>query len=331
MFNNFINLSDFVRLIAGIKHGYLSAIISRLFRVKKARVKEAWKIDAKGTNGCTAWWVIPEVKKRWNKLISGDEDVDYYQYISTKYLSDKQDLRGLSLACGTGFRELHWVQLCDFKKIEAYDISPSEIEIARKRAGEKNYQDTIDYQVADVSHLALSDNAYDAVFVEQSLHHFSPLNEILKKINRTLKMDGYFILDEFVGPTRFQWTDRQREIVNGILKLLPRKYKTIRKYREIKKKVYQPSRLSMMLKDPSEAVESSRIMPLLEDIFEIVEIKPYGGTILNLLFDGIADNFLDADTQTKEYLKLCFEMEDLFLSSGDIKSDFAVIICRRKT
>ena len=95
---------------------------------RAGRVKDAWKTSRKKPS---AWWIIPEVSKRINYLITGEDNATYYEYISQKYFSEKKQLIGLSLGCGTGNKELIWAELSDFQKIEAYDISESRVEIAR--------------------------------------------------------------------------------------------------------------------------------------------------------------------------------------------------------
>ena len=59
------------------------------------------------------------------------------------------------------------------------------------------------------------------------------------------------------------------------------------------------------------------------------EIKEYGGTILHLLFEEIAHNFLKNDPATNRLLQLCFEIEDVLLELNDIPSDFVLAICRK--
>jgi hypothetical protein len=86
----------------------------------------------------------------------------------------------------------------------------------------------------------------------------------------------------------------------------------------------------MLLLDPSEAVESSRILPLLDEIFEVVEVKEYGGTILALLLNGIAHNFSAQDTVAQQWLNICFTVEDLLLEAGEIQSDFAFVVCKKR-
>lgn len=327
MFNNLVNSRDLLRLAKKIGQGQFDRIFLKLTSKKEEKVKKAWKYTkAPPTN----WWDIPAVRERWNYLISGNPKVDYYEYVSRKYFSRKKNLRGLSLACGTGHRELRWAELGKFKKIDAYDLSKTRIKYARKQAKKKGYDKIINYQVADVYDIKMQKDFYDVVLAEQSLHHFSPLKKILLRIASFLKPNGFLIVNEFVGPTRFQWTNKQLEIVNDLLSSLPDKYKTRWKSSSIKSKVFRPSRLSMILDDPSEAVESSKILPLLNQIFNVVEIKEYGGTILNLLFSEIAHNFLSEDSETQRILRLCFEAEDSHLKNKDIQSDFVIAVCRKR-
>ncbi len=275
------------------------------------------------------WWDIPEVMERWNLLITGDAKVDYFSYFMSRYFSGRESLKALSLGCGTGHREIDLVRLGKFERIDAIDISKARIEHARETADKNGCNGRINYIVGDVYDYRVSDSFYDLILVEQSLHHFSPLDQMLQRINDFLKDDGYFIFNEFIGPSRFQWDDRQLEVVNAILSILPVKYRIHWKSGTIKRRVHRRGRLGMILYDRTEAVESSKIMPLIKDIFDVVDIKEYGGTVLQLLFSDIAHNFLSKDEETQRLLRLCFELEDLFLESGVLKNDFVVGICRK--
>ena len=77
----------------------------------------------------------------------------------------------------------------------------------------------------------------------------------------------------------------------------------------------------MILSDPSEAVQSSKINGLLQKHFKPLEIKPYGGSILHLLFRDIAHNFLGKDEETRETLEKLFQMEDAYMEKTG-QSDF---------
>jgi SAM-dependent methyltransferase len=243
---------------------------------------------------------------------------------------NKKSLQALVLGCGEGSKVLRWAETKKFGSIDAYDLSDNLIRYAIDRAEKKGYGDVIHYHVGDVSALKVPDNSYDVIICEASLHHFSSLATFLPGINASLKSDGKFIVNEFVGPTRFQWTDRQLEIVNALLAIFPSRYKTEWNRRTQKLAVIRPSKLGMVLYDPSEAVESSKILPLLHTNFTVDEQKGYGGTILHLLLDGIAHHFITPDAEAERLLQMSFAIEDLMLESGEIHHDFIFAVCGKK-
>jgi ubiquinone/menaquinone biosynthesis C-methylase UbiE len=330
MFNNWINFHEIFYLIQKYQRdpATISKLISWLSLSQSNKIKAAWEHTQ---NPPKNWWDVPAIRERWNYLISGDSQVDYCDYISQKYWAGRESMHALSLACGSGTRELRWAKTNKFNRIDAYDLSENRIRYTADVAIEKGLNNIINYQVSDVFKLDVQENFYDVIFGEGSLHHFSPLETILQRVHQSLKPDGYFIVNDFVGPTRFQWTSRQLEITNSLLAILPSRYKTLWNSNFIKQDILRPGKLAMVLKDPSEAVESSMIRPLLNDIFDVVEIKGYGGAILHPLLSGIAHHFLSSDDEGQRFLDVLFEMEDLLLASGDIQDDYIVAVCKKRS
>ena len=85
----------------------------------------------------------------------------------------------------------------------------------------------------------------------------------------------------------------------------------------------------MILSDPSEAVESSNILNVLGNHFSLLEMKPMGGTILQLLFNDIAHNFINDEEETLKWIRHCFDFEDEFLASNKINSDFVYAVYKK--
>lgn len=149
----------------------------------------------------------------------------------------------------------------------------------------------INYQVADVNKIVLSKNKYDIAFGSMAMHHFSNLEHIFNELRKSLKPNGLFILNEFVGPSQFQWTEKQINITNELLEILPEKYKVDLTTGDLKERIYRPAIEFMNDYDPSEAIRSSDIVPLVAKYFKIEERIDYGGTILHLLLQNIVGNF----------------------------------------
>ena len=78
--------------------------------------------------------------------------------------------------------------------------------------------------------------------------------------------------------------------------------------------------------DPSEAVRSSEIVPLLSRYFRVVEFTGYGGSLLHDLLLDIAGNFTEENSGSLDHLKRLFELEDDLLASGRLSHDFAVVV-----
>ena len=325
MFNNWINSDDIALIARRIREGGLTRIIRRVTGNQRSRVEQSWqKTEVTPTN----WWDIPEVVARWNIKITGSAEKDFNTYVAERYLRESGGLRAVSLGCGTGGREIQWAKTGRFSRIDGYDVSEPRIATAQSEAGAANLADILNFQVADV--FDALEGSYDVVIVEGSLHHFSPLEKILLKIRDVMTQDGLLLVNEFVGPTQFQWEDRQLQEINRLLADLPDRLKTKWDGTTIKKRVGRPSKLCIRYGDPSEAIESGRIMPLLDKHFIPVDVRPFGGTILHMLFHEIAHNFCTDEPEAKKWLQTCFDTEDTLIASGDLTSDFVAAVYRQR-
>jgi len=115
-------------------------------------------------------------------------------------------------------------QLHPFQHCDAYDIAEGSIRAATKLAEAEGF-DNIIYHVADVNKVTLPSESYDAVWIASAMHHFEALEHICQQIRKALKSKGLLVLNEYVGPNRFQFPSRQKEVANLCLHLLPARYR----------------------------------------------------------------------------------------------------------
>ncbi len=332
MFRNFVNVHDATWLLRAILTGRgVTRPLRKLFSGSRARVEDAW---AHTESPPTSWWDIPAVRARWNEKLTGDAELTWPVHVAGTRFSacaeDGQKIRGVSLGCGNGEREAAWARTGIFETLEAWDLSPPRIARARKRAEDEGLSEVLDFHVGDVATVLDGESRYDLVVCEHALHHFTPLAEIIPGIAGVLKPGGFLAIDDFVGPSRYQWTDRQIDAINHVLETLPERYRTLWESDELKKPIFRPSLLRMRLLDPSEAAESSDILPLVRDHFDVVEIRPYGGSLLHFLLSGISHHFADDDPLAARVLHACFEIEDALLESGELASDFCGLVATPK-
>ena len=171
------------------------------------------------------WWEVPEIHKHINRKISGISDVDWVAYTLGKYFPGRLPLtRCLSLGCGTGDLERSLARLAAFQHCDAYDIAEGSVQEARRLAQAETI-DNINYSVADVDTMTLPPGFYDSVWIHSAMHHFQELEHVCQQIKRALNPEGLLILNEYVGPSRFRFPARQKEVANLCLQLLPARYR----------------------------------------------------------------------------------------------------------
>ena len=136
------------------------------------------------------------------------------------------------------------------------------------------------------------------------------------------------MVNEFVGPSRFQWTDLQLEHADALLGLLPEELRVDLVNGGLKVENRRPTIEEMIETDPSESVRSAEIESVMADHFEILEEACWGGTINNLLFMDIAGNFDPANAHHKSIVELLIHHENALIREGVLPSDFKLFVVR---
>jgi SAM-dependent methyltransferase len=297
-----------------------------------AAVEDYWGQIAAGLSECPAfpgsWTENPVVRAAVMRRISGDERTDWLEWARDRCLTTPAG-RALSLACGAGYTEREAIRCGLCRAIEGVDLSPLAIDTARKRARAKGMT-TITYRVADLNAIELEPDSYDLVIAKQAIHHVAALEHLLDQVRQALRPAGLFLVNEYVGPSRFQWTDDQLAIMNALLPLLPER---LRRYAGpgggIRSRIERIPPESHAAEDPGEAVRSAEIVPLIAERFELVARRDFGGTILAPLLERIVQNFDPADEKDHSLLQLLLAFEELLLRHRVISSDFTVLVAGR--
>jgi SAM-dependent methyltransferase len=298
-----------------------------------ARVAAVWAEQAgQWYVGHGVHWVEHQlVQERLNFKVAGEPRVDRYQYLVKKYLAGRTPLeRALTLGCGAGDAERGFAGYNFCREHEAVDISAGAIAMAVAKAREAGLTH-IRYRVDDLNGIVLSREHYDVVLGISSVHHVVALERLYEQVAQALKPGGYFFLDEFVGPSQFQWTDLQLAAVNEQIETLPEFLKrSVTNPPSTKQPVVRPTIAFMNAADPSEAIRSAEIVPLLSSYFDVLEIKGQGGSLLHLLLEDIAGNFSEHHAGSISYLRMLFEFEDRLIDAGVLRDDFAMIVARKR-
>ena len=232
--------------------------------------------------------------------------------------------RGLSIGCGTGTAERQAIQagLCRF--IDGYDISSASVEVARQEALKASLGGTLHYRVSNLNSLKIPKEYYDLALCVGSLHHVENLEHLFQEMRTGLKPGSFIFINEYVGPSRLQWTEKQLKILNRVWEIMPHEFRKAGPLVSVNKK-------DLIRVDPSEAVRSSDIIPLLYDHFEIVAHVEYGGSFLMpFWFQGIVPEvFLENPNIDKQVIiKLLCIIDELIREEKILPNCYAQIAAR---
>jgi SAM-dependent methyltransferase len=300
-----------------------------------AKVKEVWGEGAGASTWRSVhrlhWTQHPKVQERLNFLVSGNPYRNRFEHFMDVYLRGRMPVaRALTLGCGHGELERGLAPYNFATLLEGVDISDGAVAEATRLASEAGLRQ-ISYRIADINSIELPKNTYDVIFGVGSIHHTARLEHLFGQVAESLKPGGFFFLDEYIGPSVFQWTDLQLVASNSAAAGLPARYRMCVDNPQMSKPtVTRPSVPQMYAIDPSEAIRSSEIVGLLPKYFNVLETKGVGGSLLHLLLEHIAGNFDENDPDAMTHLQSFFNLEDELIAAGMLQHDFAVIIAARR-
>jgi SAM-dependent methyltransferase len=262
------------------------------------------------------WGAQPLVRRAINRRISGDPGVWPMDWFAAKYAIQPFD-RGLSAGCGDGALERDLIAKNVCRTVDGIDFSREALRKAELLAEEAGVSPRVSYRAANLDALALPAETYDIVFFHGSLHHVREIEKILATVHHGLKPGGLLFLDEYMGPSRLEWSDSLWRFAQAAFDALDDGLKN------------RPHlMIPLPLDDPSESIRSSSIVPEVERLFDLVEDRPYGGNILWFTFPCLDMKRLRAD-QTGALSRL-IALEDHLLENRWIESYFRILVARKK-
>lgn len=312
-----ITRGDFIDVWSKLNQRGKGFLLSKLNPSKINRTKSAFNESAVSSAN---WWIIPAVRKRWNQMITGADDLDYEDYLMDKFFSKSNGLKLLSIGSGVSSHEIKLAKHNQLHKVVCTDLVQSLLDKASDNAKIQGL-DNIHFVCGDINKTIPIEEQFDIVFFHASLHHFYDIDTFIKEtVIPRLKPNGYIVINEYVGVNRLQFPKKQIKTVNQALALIPTSLKKRYKSNATKKKFYGSGLIRMILADPSECVDADQILPVLHKYCTVIEEKPYGGNILMNAIKDIAHNFVDENIEVNQTLQKLFDFEDEYLKEN--QSDF---------
>jgi len=205
------------------------------------------------------WQNHPAVRAWINRRVTGDPEKWPIEWLPRVVPDRLPFRRAVSIGCGLGNLERSLVELGVVGRVTGVDASVEAVGQARSAASAAGLTDRISYVAADAWTFLAATRGLDAVLFHSSLHHFDRLADFLGLVRAALSPRGILYLDEYVGPARGEWTWRHLLRWNRLYRGLPA---AVRRTRVIRRPINR--------EDPTEAIESSGILPAVERHFRVL-------------------------------------------------------------
>ena len=222
------------------------------------------------------WQNHPAVRAWINRRVTGDPGKWPIEWLPRVVPDRLPFRRAVSIGCGLGNLERSLVELGVAVRVTGVDASVEAVGQARSAASAAGLADRISYVAADAWNFLAGARGLDAVLFHSSLHHFDRLPDFLGLVRAALSPRGILYLDEYVGPARGEWTWRHLLRWNRLYRSLPA---AVRRTRVIRRPINR--------EDPTEAIESSGILPAVERHFRVLARRDYGGNLLAPIYPSL--------------------------------------------
>jgi 2-polyprenyl-3-methyl-5-hydroxy-6-metoxy-1,4-benzoquinol methylase len=205
------------------------------------------------------WWVDLRRAEKLSKVILGWMHDPRLEEIlrgdpKKKMIGTATRKKGyaLDIACGAGWLSLELARAG--MHVDAYDLSPKRIEIAKNylaKIGNTDGCGSINYQIADLNTISLEQGKYESVVAWDSLHHIMECERLVHEIYDSLKPGGYLIVFDHMDPDTI---NAKNKLAIDLIRLA---FRPVKKVGQIfRKNRQEPMLVAAVMHDHTEATEA---------------------------------------------------------------------------
>jgi SAM-dependent methyltransferase len=271
----------------------------------------------------------PLYRREYQDPYFADDGSDWVEAVRRIVATVEPVERALVLGCGLGDALVDFHRRGLARRLHGIDISATAIGAARETAARAGVERDVTFEVGDFHAHPLEEGAFDLVMMVMSLHHALDLERVLARARSALKPGGWFAVNEYVGPSRWQHTLPQLLAIKLLLTVLPRRLRR-RPDGSVKGRIGRPTLEWMLATDPSEAAHSAEIPARFAQHFDVVRRVDYGGGIAVPVLDEIVANFRADSRADMRWFRAIVGLDRLGMRTGLVPSANAVLVGRPK-
>lgn len=239
--------------------------------------------------------------------------------------------RWLSLGCGSAGQELWAIAQGLFGAVHGVERNPAALDAARAEATRQEIG-AITFELADLDVYEPGPDAqFDGIVASMTLSREPEAERLVSAAARRLVPGGWFLVNDYLGPARFQAPDKVLEMVEDLLTALPDRLRR-HTVAGVPRDGWVRHPVEFWLEHaPREAVSSELLRSALaQPPLELELDRGYGGTLLAPLLELIVGNFRDDSHEDLAILRLLSRFEEILLREAVLTSDFGVLAARRR-
>ncbi len=179
------------------------------------------------------------------------------------------------ISCGNGWVERDCFKTGLIRGCVGFDVMESSLAAAQADAAAIGMPAR--YFLADGNRLVLDGTVYDIAVNRGAMHRIAFLDRLLRQIHGSLARDGIYVMNDYTGAHRNQYSWEVWSAVVKASHALPEMYRAVLAY------AHMPT---MLAHDPTEAIHSELQMHLTRRYFDVRQEVRYGGAIAYTLLFG---------------------------------------------
>jgi SAM-dependent methyltransferase len=284
---------------------------SKYYEAAVRRESKTWGREYTLSERRSIEYAYPSIAAYRNETITGSSEKTWMDLLKECYGGFE---KALSLGVGSGWIEETLIERELVSSLELSDLSSTAVQYVSDRLKKLDKKVKVQVQVQDANFVWLEPECYDLIICHSILHHIINLEHLLGQINGALKKTGVLVVDEFIGPSRFQWPKTVRNVVNRTVRSLSGGSGF--------RPMTSPERAVMAMTSPFESIRSSELASLLESQFHghIILERRFMGFLYPAIWTLNFDNW--QNLSLAETVEKCIDLDKAFSLSRELPPCF---------